>query len=73
MPDTHFTSIGMGRLFIQATATNTGLTIETDNDAMRCRLRGGNHALKDAIEKQKVVAGHETSNPVRTVSYPRAV
>jgi len=35
MPDTHFTSIGIGRLFIQVTATNTGLVIETENDALR--------------------------------------
>lgn len=34
-PDTHFTSIGMGRLFIQVTATSTGLVIESDNDALR--------------------------------------
>ncbi len=35
IPDTHFTSIGMGRLFIQVTATSTALTIESDNDALR--------------------------------------
>lgn len=34
-PDTHFTSIGMGRLFIQAAATSSSTTIVNENDAMR--------------------------------------
>lgn len=35
MPDTHFTSIGMGRLFIQVAVSTTELVIETENDALR--------------------------------------
>lgn len=34
-PDTHFTSIGMGHVFIQVVGTNTGLHFDSDNDAFR--------------------------------------